>query len=183
MKPRTRDPLRLDVEPFAKEGGSLEGQWPLADLPRLAESTHAEAKPRAADLVSWSVRGELRPVRGDAPQIWLHLTARARVGLECQRCLHPVAAELEARRSFRFVAGETTAAELDADSEDDVLALTRALDVRELVEDELILTLPLVPRHDTCPQPLDVPASEPEPVEERPNPFAGLAALKSQGRH
>jgi hypothetical protein len=95
MKPRTRDPLRLDVEPFAKEGGSLEGQWPLADLPRLAESTHAEAKPRAADLVSWSVRGELRPVRGDAPQIWLHLTARTRLGLECQRCLQPVAAELE----------------------------------------------------------------------------------------
>ena len=45
-----------------------------------------------------------------------------------------------------FVRGEDAAAELDAESDFDVLTLTRSLDLRELVEDELLLALPLVPR-------------------------------------
>ena len=98
--------------------------------------------------------------------------------LVCQRCLGPVEAVLDADRSFLFVAGEDAAAALDADSEDDVLALTRSLDLRELVEDELLLALPLVPRHEECPEPLEVPPDADAPVEEKKNPFAVLAALK-----
>ena len=41
---------------------------------------------------------------------------------------------------------------------------------------ELILALPLVPRHESCPQPLPVPAAEPE--EPAPNPFAALSRLR-----
>ena len=121
MKPRNHDPLRLDVESLAKEGGRLQGRWPLAGFERLVESAHAEARP--------------------------------------------------------------TAAEIDADSEDDVLVLTRALNMHELVEDELILSLPLVPMHETCPRPLVAPAAEAAEVEERPNPFAALAALKRKEPH
>ncbi len=179
MKPRHRDPLRLDVEALAKEAGELDGRWPMRGFERLAESAHAEARPGDADEVAWKALAELRPVRGGAPEIWLHVTARAEIQLECQRCLQPVATALTAERSFRFVADEATAAEIDADSEDDVLVLTRALNLHELVEDELILALPLVPRHDTCPQPLAVPEDDAAPAaEERPNPFAALAALK-----
>ena len=60
------------------------------------------------------------------------------------------------------------------------MALPRSLDLRALVEDELILELPLVPRHDACPQPLPQPASDPleAQVEAAPNPFAKLAVLK-----
>lgn len=183
MKPRIRDPLRLDVEAFVKEGGRLEGRWPLAGFQRLAESAHADARPAASDEVAWQAEGELRPVRGGTPEIWLHVAADAQMSLECQRCLQPVRAPLTARRSFRFVADEATAAEIDADCEDDVLALTRALNLHELVEDELILALPLVPMHEACPEPLSVPAAEEPAAEERPNPFAALAALKRQGPH
>ena len=183
MKPRVRDPLRLDVEAFAKEGGRLEGNWPLAGFERLAESAHADARPDASDDVVWSAQGELRPVRGGQPEIWLRVEARAQMNLECQRCLQPVAATLMAQRGFRFVADEATAAEIDADSEDDVLALTRALNLKDLLEDELILTLPLVPMHDSCPQPLRAPLADEPAVEERPNPFAALAALKRKGPH
>ncbi len=56
-----------------------------------------------------------------------------------------------------FVAGgEEAAAALDAESDDDVLALESSLDLHALVEDELLLALPLVPRHDECPEPLPV---------------------------
>lgn len=183
MKPRTHDPQRLDVEAFAKAAGRLEGHWPLPGFARLVDSAHAETRPTEADEVAWQAEGELRPVRGGPPEIWLHVQAQAELFLECQRCLRPVGASLAARRSFRFVADEATAAEIDAACEDDVLALTRALNLHELVEDELILALPLVPMHDSCPEPLPVPPDDVEAAEERPNPFAALAALKRQGRH
>ena len=79
--------------------------------------------------------------------------------------------------------GEETAAELDADTEDDVLAMTRALDVQALLEDELLLSLPLVPRHLVCPDPLVVPPDGAPDVDtaEKPQPFAALAALKRGG--
>lgn len=183
MKARVNDPLRLDVEAFAKEAGRLEGRWPLAGFERLVESAHAEARPGATDEVAWTAVGEARPVRGGAPEIWLHVSADASLQLECQRCLQPVATPLAVQRSFRFLPDEASAAEIDADSEDDVLVLTRALDVHELVEDELILALPLVPRHEACPQPLAAPAAADEPLAERPNPFAALAALKRGEPH
>lgn len=177
MKARAFDPLRLDVAPFAEQGARLEGRWPLHELERLAASAHPEA-PTGDAPVAWQAQGEQRAVRGGAPQAWLHLQAQASLQLVCQRCLGPVAAEVQAQRSFLFVAGEDQAAELDADSEDDVLALTRSLDLKELVEDELLLSLPLVPRHAACPLPAVV--DDPLVDEEKPHPFAALAALKGR---
>lgn len=175
MKARDFDPTQLDVEAFAKADASIEGTWPMAQLERLASSTVARAE---TDLIAWRARGEHRAMRGGHSQAWLHIEARTEVMLECQRCLAPVAASVDAKRSFLFVHGEETAAELDADSEDDVLAMTRALDMRALIEDELLLGLPLVPRHETCPQPLLQGESPAPDEEEAPHPFAALAALK-----
>ncbi len=173
------DPSRLDVETFAKAGATLDGTWPLDALPRLAASSPADEVPtgRSTPPVVWSARGESRAVKGGPPQVWLHVQADAEIGLECQRCLQPVLTSVAAERSFLFVAGEDVAAELDVDVEDDVLAITRALDVLGLIEDELLLALPLVPRHDRCPQPLPV-RDDPLPADETPHPFAVLAALK-----
>ena len=57
-----------------------------------------------------------------------------------------------------------------------MLALEPALDLQSLVEDELLLALPLVPRHEVCPEPLPL---EPEPAAPAAaHPFAALAALK-----
>lgn len=177
MTVRQFDPFHLDVAAFAKEAAALEGQWPLRELTRLRESAHSEARPGEADAVAWRVRGEWRRVNGGEGQPWLHLEASTRMALECQRCLGPVEAHLEVERNYLFVHGEDAAAQLDADSEDDVLAITRALDLRELVEDELLLALPLVPRHEVCPEPLPL-ADAPQAADDKPNPFAALAALK-----
>jgi uncharacterized protein len=178
MAARVFDPFRLDVQAFANDAGELTGGWPLRRFGRIAQTLHAETPPTEADQVAWAARGEHRAARGAQPQTWLHLKAQARLRLECQRCLQPVDAALDIDRSFRFVAGEDAAAQLDTDSEDDVLALTRALDLAELVEDELLLALPLVPRHEVCPAPLR-PANEPgDPQREQAHPFAALAALK-----
>ncbi|MEP7299572.1 MAG: YceD family protein [Burkholderiales bacterium] len=177
MTAREFDPFRLDVAAFAKEAGELAGRWLLGGFDRIAESAVAGAPVTDADEVSWSARGETRRLRGGDAQIWMQVTAAARVSLECQRCLKPVTVPLQISRRFLFVHGEDAAAQLDTDSEDDVLAITRALDLRELIEDELLLAMPIVPRHDVCPEPL-AQAPDEDVVEERPNPFAALAALK-----
>jgi uncharacterized protein len=90
---------------------------------------------------------------------------------------------LDVRPCLRFVQGEALAEQLDEDSEDDVLALGPPLDLHELIEDELILALPLVPRHDQCPQPLPMHHDGVQtPADETPtHPFAALAALRRKG--
>ena len=184
MKQRQFDPLKLDVEAFARDAGALAGEWSMTDLPRLAESASEESPAAAWPPLRWSVRGERLSPRAAEPQTWLHLEAAATVSLVCQRCLQPYAQPLSVQRSLRFVRDEDLAAQLDADSDEDVLAMSRSLDLRELIEDELLLELPLVPRHEECPEPL-VHADEELPEEaqeDKPNPFAALAALKGKGR-
>jgi uncharacterized protein len=112
----------------------------------------------------------------------LSLAADAALSMQCQRCLQAVEVPLRVDRRLFFVDGEDAAAALDAESEDDVLALTPALDLRALVEEELLLALPLIPRHEVCPEPL-VPAADlaAEAAAEE-HPFAALAALKRTGR-
>ena len=86
-------------------------------------------------------------------------------------------------RKFRFVRSEEEAERLDEMSEVDVLVLSPKLDGLELLEDELILALPLVPRHEpVCPNPLPLPVDELELEEPAPNPFAALAALRGGGK-
>lgn len=185
MKPGEHDPRRLDVAAFATQGGQLSGQWPLSDLARVAEDAPATAEGVALPAVQWSAHGERRPVKGGEPQVWLHLQAHAQVPRECQRCLAPVVIPVELDNWLRFVGDEQLAAQLDADSDDDVLALPRWLDLQELVEDELLLALPLVPRHEQCPDPLPMavePSEDELPPEEKVNPFAALAQLKRDNK-
>lgn len=182
MKSRAFAPEKLDLAAFAHDGASLQGEWPAASLQRLADAAALEAPAREWPPLGWSLHGEIRRPKAAAPQTWLHLTASAQVALTCQRCLQPVQETVEVDRWFRFVDTEAEAAALDVDSDDDVLALPRHLDARELIEDELLLALPLVPRHANCPQPLPGAGEQAEPeAEQRPNPFAALAALKRKG--
>ena len=185
MKSRQPDPLRLDMAAFAADAGELSGDWAGADLSRLAES---QSPPHdvALTAVAWRAVGERRPVTGGEPEIWLTLHAASRAWLTCQRCLQPYEVPLDiADKRVRFVRGESQAEALDGEIEEDVLALPRVLDLRALIEDELLLALPIVPRHEAaCPQPLPVPDGS-GPVEDdevgdggRPNPFAVLQSLK-----
>jgi uncharacterized protein len=180
MKPRLHDPLALDVPALCREAAAVEGSFGQGELPRLAQSLWAgDDAPAELPPVLWSARGELRTRRGAEPQCLLTLRATVDARLRCERCLAPMTQPLGVERRYAFVEGEDEAAEADADNdEEDVLALTRRLDLRALVEDELILALPLVPRHELCPKPLPMPvvAEAPEPA---PSPFAALAALRS----
>lgn len=182
--PRTPwNPDRLDMRAFAQAGAQLALDEPLYQFDRLLAEVPPGAD-AAGGAVSWVAEAELRPgARGAEPSVWLHLRAHARLPLACQRCLAPVPVALDVDRWFRFVADEATAAEEDEDSEEDVLALEPRPNLRELIEDELLMELPLVPMHDTCPQPVVMAVGAIDDAVDadalpRKNPFAELAKLK-----
>ncbi|UFS56349.1 YceD family protein [Comamonadaceae bacterium M7527] len=112
----------------------------------------------------------------NAKQVWLRIEAQTYLPLTCQRCLQVVAAPLVVAQDLRFVSNEEQAAFEDEEAEEDVLALEPSLDLQALIEDELIMAMPIVPLHEDC-QAEGYQAPEPA-VDEKPNPFAALAALK-----
>jgi len=172
-------PERLDVKAFAHAGGHLSGHDSLLKYQRLA----ALAQGLHPDLrVDWYVDGEVRAPHGEVVgQVWLRLRAEATFPMICQRCLYGVDVPLSVARAFRFVADEATAEALDDQCEEDVLVLSHAFDVYGLIEDELLMALPLVPRHEVCPMEVPMAVGE-EEVEQvtaaSPNPFAVLAGLR-----
>ena len=169
---------RLDVRAFAQAGGSMQGTEPLVRFPRVMQ---ASAVGGAQSLVRWAARGEVRGESLGQSQWWLHLQVDAEVTQTCQRCLGPMQVPVAVDRWFRFVADETTATTEDETSEEDILVLVPDFNLHELVEDELLLALPYIPRHETCPVQVPMEAADPgfEEPAPRPNPFAALAGLKS----
>lgn len=175
-KERALEPRALDVPVLCRQGNLLEGSWPLVGMTRLAQGLSAVPDTSAA----WTAQGESMDVAGGAAELWLRLAAHADVCLQCQRCLQPVLQALVVDRRFRFVHTEDEAARLDETSEHDVLLLPQRLDLHALLEDELILALPLVPRHAVCPEPLVLASDRLDAAAEdtAPHPFAALAALR-----
>ncbi len=117
-----------------------------------------------------------------APQLMLHLQIDTTLSLICQRCLEPVETVIAVDQWFRFVPDEETAEAQDDDSEEDLLVESAEFDLCELVEDELVLAMPLIPSHAVCPAMPQLSASDPgfdEATLTKPHAFAALVKLKS----
>ena len=172
-----RDPRLLDIAALCRDAELLDGRLALADMGRLGSSLFGPVDALAA--ATWSAQAGHKPVAGGDPERWLHVAAQAEVSLQCQRCLQLMRQPLVVDRRYRFVRSEQEAERLDEVIEDEVLTLPGRLDLLALLEDELILALPIVPRHDgNCPQPLPMPSNPPDDAP-APNPFAKLAALRT----
>jgi uncharacterized protein len=169
---------RLDVKRFAEAGATLVGREPVDKHERLMAETQGRG---GASVVDWSAHGEIRNAGHANPEIWLHLRAQTELPLTCQRCLGAVDVKLLVDRSFRFAPDEDSAASQDDEADEDVLAISRSFDLVRLVEDELLMEMPLAPRHDVCPEPVRLSAADPDfdqgagPAE---HPFSLLGKLK-----
>lgn len=177
-------PERLDVKSMARSAGQIQGDFPRKRFPRLMTEVVAGADSGEPDGVLWQAKAELRAdAQGEDSEIWLHLQVNTSVPLQCQRCLGPVDMALMVDRWFRFVADEDTALAQDDESDEDLLVLQPSMSLLELIEDELLMELPLVPMHEVCPVKVVLQAQDPtfgagSMAEERANPFAALAKLK-----
>jgi len=171
------NPRKLAVSAFALEQAPLQGQAPLTQFPRLTD----EAVRAVATAVHFRALGSMRNDPAGAAAPWLALQGHVHIDLVCQRCLEPVTTLVEFDREFRFVESEEAALAQDEDSEEDLLVQCPQFDLLELVEDELLMALPVSPKHEKCPGDLKLSAADAdfERAPDRPNPFAKLAQLKT----
>ena len=170
---------KVNMQALAAAGLPLAGTTLLQNMERLAQETHG-LQPDLA--INWQANAELRTGAGAEADIWLHLQATATLALTCQRCMSTVDTPLAVNQWYRFVATEEIAMAEDDESEEDLLVMAPQFDLLAVLEDELLMALPLVPMHAQCPTApvLSVGDMEPETVAiEKPNPFAVLAQLKN----
>jgi uncharacterized protein len=170
--------LHLDIKAMAQSARHLSAQDLLSTYERIMQETQGLGADR---LLDWSAQGELRTNEAGAEQFWLHLTMDTCLPLTCQRCLGLADMVVSVNRSFRFVEGEAAAEAEDELAEEDVLALSRDFNLHELMEDEVLMALPLFPRHEVCPVEVKLAVADAEFEEastEKINPFAVLASLQ-----
>lgn len=171
-------PQHLHIAAFAKSQGTLAGEEKLTTFGRLLEESKGVG---GETWVNYSAHGDMRPDAAGMDEPWVHLSAQATLSLVCQRCLGAVDVPVQCERDFRFVATEELAEVEDEESEEDVLVLSKSFDLLELIEDELLMSIPLVPMHEECPKPVTLQVADAgfdAQGDEKPNPFAVLQQLK-----
>ncbi len=177
---RQQQTHNLNLQALVIGGVPLIEHTPLQNLERLA---HESIGLQPDSIVNWQATAELRVGAAGQMDTWLHLRADTSVPLTCQRCMAAVQAPLRVDQWYRFVATEDIAMAEDDASEEDLLVMAPQFDLGCLLEDELLMALPLVPMHDECPV---LPAFSAGTTElpadgaDRPNPFAALAQLKKK---
>lgn len=154
----------LDSIEFARRSARLDGVVEIAGLARV----HDHLVEREGQL-SVVLCGERDP-RGRS---WLTLEVHGVVVLMCQRCLNGVRFPLAIRGRLELIPdGKPWPDESLADDDADAIAADPALNVMELVEDEVLLALPLAPTHNDCKLPGGLAGGQGR------SPFAALEILK-----
>jgi uncharacterized protein len=168
--PATIDPIQL-----AERGARLTGTLPLKSMPRLTQTCRDG---------SGDVLVDLSFERGEAERMFLMRgTLRVNLRVTCQRCLEAMDLQIDASPWLLLLRPEAGKDRLDDDA--DILVVDKPLSLSALVEDELLLALPMVPTHDlsVCPAKnyvrKETSDAQKVPERERKNPFAALGRLKT----
>lgn len=159
----------IDAFEFCRLKERREGTVAVADLPRLAKESADQS-----GAVSWSLQGGSS--RQGHPQLTLVVSGAVR--LMCQRCLTPFEFAIASESTLVLAPDEGSADEIDAQLADDaveVIVGSRSFDIMQVVEDEALLTIPLSPKHEVCPDQLAASAAKDV---EKTSPFAVLKNLK-----
>lgn len=128
----------VDSLRFARSGESLAGEYPVSEMSRLLDMLAS-----SVGTIRFRLHGEQ-----SAGRPALRLTVDTELSLVCQRCLEAYTQPVHVESIMPVARDERELAlwELDDPLIDAQVADPR-LDVRTLVEDEILLSLPIMPRH------------------------------------
>lgn len=169
----------FDSLEFARQGGQLEGVIPLPAMKRLADLL-AAGKDEAAELAI-TLRGAREDGEGGRGGFWLWLSVTGELALTCQRCLRPMDYSLCLESRLRLVGesgewpGQNPGDDGWLESAEDAIPADAEQAVLGLVEDEVLLALPMAPKHEQCGSPDEAGRDG-----TAASPFAALAALKQK---
>ncbi len=173
----SKDYLPTQVNPlrFAENATLLHGHLSIKDMQRLTPS-----------LFKSDGEVEVRLQFGiDAQGIrFLQGLATAELTLQCQRCMEAFVHEVSGDFIYAMVGDEEKAKRLPKQY-DPVFVVDEILNIQDLVEEELIINLPIVPMHcsEDCKIHLPITvASDPGAAEEIENPFKVIELLKVRNK-
>lgn len=159
-------PAVLDVWRMVAAKRYFEGSFPLAAFTRLKSSlTDTEGE----------VRFSLEFGRDSMNQPFVEVRADTELPLQCQRTLERFLQPVKVVQQLGLISSEAQEDALPEGMEPLLVADNAELRPIDLVEDELILALPVVPINPESTLP---DAVWPEDEDDKPNPFSALAALK-----
>ena len=152
----------------------------IPEMPRVAMEASAV---NSGDGFHWDLETHFEDAPGSEPRQILALGLKGRLHLVCQRCLQDCAVDLDENRRFLLVA---TDEEADAypleDEEQEPLVVSQHFNLLETIEDEILLSLPLIPKHPEgfCEPHASTFGEEgdEEASNERENPFNILKNMK-----
>ena len=162
--------MEIDGLQFARSGSEISGNLKADQLPRLGElGCRTEG-------IKYRLRG-LVNARGNPA---LAMLIEGDGEMRCQRCLEPLAVGLSGSTELEL---SKALAEIEqADDEIDRVLAGHVMSVAAMVEDEAILALPMVPRHEHCvaADTRDLAGVAESPQVKANSPFSVLAALKEK---
>ena len=163
----------IDSLDFARQGEELHGEIPVSEMPRLRDLLAAS---------EGRIRYSLRGMAGRDGKPLLELKLAGDCQLRCQRCLQAMPYAISSVSLLMPVPDSelqralAEGGDLEEEDEIDRIPAVPQLDVLELVEDEILLGLPLSPRHEEGACVAMAAAS----TDEKQNPFAILRELKNR---
>ncbi len=164
--------ILADVFRLSRTGETISGTVAARDLTRLALHT---GRFLAGEL-RWMLSGT--EGRKELPGMMLHVEGV----LEgtCCRCEKPLRHEVLIDTSFLMTRteAEADALPIEEDEDDEIIVGSSRFEVLPLIEEEVILSLPLFPSHEACNAPENPLREEEDPGMERVSPFAVLASMK-----
>lgn len=172
---KVKIPVTLDPVRAAQKRSSYDGVILLSGLTRLGEHLLETAGDVTVSIDCDIDEQKLVVLKGNAA---------CTVQVACERCQQPLELELSCQFAFTPIRGDNTALDHIPECYDVIVKDEHGeVNLRQMVEDELILTLPMYPVHDEqfCSAP-EKPASFGKVVDEdeKPNPFAILQELKKK---
>jgi len=117
----------------------------IDQLPRLAQEASVVLK---GDGYEWTVQSHFEDSPGSEPLQTLDLGLKGRIHLICQRCMQDCAVDLAEKRRFVLLATEDLADDYPIEDEErEALVASQHFNLLETIEDEILLSLPLIPKH------------------------------------
>ena len=152
----------------------------IDQLPRLAKEASVLVK---GDGFEWDIVSHFEDSPAGTPIQSFNLGLKGRIHLICQRCLQDCAVELAEQRRYVLLATEDQADDYPIEDEEcEALVASHHFNLLETIEDEVLLSLPLIPKHPEgfCEPLASSFGDEPEgEVADKPeNPFNILKNMK-----
>lgn len=172
-------PHHIDIKKIADEGFAWRGLITADEMSRVADSVHQMSDAPIELSVTITKNDDI---------IWFSFDIVCTCLVICQRCLKPMPLAFDTITKLALLKDDSQESLLDDEQEwllladvSDTVGKELRLTLMDVIEDELLLNMPLAPKHEIGhPDCVPVEQINEDEEEERENPFAALAALKGQ---